>query len=81
MKYYREIVFLYSEEADEAMQILNKHGEKALLAHLEQWDCGEGIGRVKPPWGESDRFYKARGYVVNWNPSVPYCGLVKIEKE
>lgn len=74
---YEQIVFLQCQEADEAMGILNSHGENALLDYLQRWDNGGGHDwNESSTHGNSDivREY-GNGYILSYNIYLNYCGL------
>lgn len=81
---YCSIVFMQGEEADEAMSILDEQGELAAIEHLKQWDFGGESEHMlsitdAPPWGLSDRLFKdGNGYVLSWQPRLPYISLTRI---
>ncbi len=74
---YEQIVFLQGQEADEAMDILNNDGEEATLQYLQQWHMpGEHDGKNDLGHGTQDKTYEKDGYIMSWNPYLPYVGLV-----
>lgn len=74
---YEEVVFLQGQEADEAMDILNNDGKDAAMEFLKQWHYpGEHMGRDTPGHGNLDKKYEKDGYIMAWNPHLPYIGLV-----
>lgn len=73
---YEDIIFLQGQEADETMDILNNDGRDAAMAHLMQWHYpGEHMGRNELPHGTQDKTYEKDGYIMAWNPHLPYIGL------
>lgn len=74
---YEQIVFMQGQEADEVMDILNNDGEDAAMDYLKQWHYpGEHDGRNDIGAGTQDKIFKKDGYIMNWNPYLPYIGLV-----
>lgn len=73
---YEEVVFMQGQEADETMDILNNEGKDAAMEHLKQWhDPGNHMGRDEIGLGSMDKTYKKDGYIMYWNPYLPYIGL------
>lgn len=73
---YDNIVFLQGEQADETMEILNNDGVDAAMEHLKQWHYpGEHDGNKELGHGTMDKTYKKDGYIMAWNPYLPYIGL------
>ena len=73
---YEDVVFFQGEEADEAMDILNNDGKDAALEFLKQWHYpGQHMGRHELPHGTQDKTYEKDGYIMAWNPYLPYIGL------
>ncbi len=74
---YEQIVFLQGDEANEAMEILNNDGQDATLEYLKQWHHpGEHDGSNTLGAGSADKVFEKDGYTMNWNPYLPYIGLV-----
>lgn len=76
---YESIAFLNKEEAHEAVEILNRQGESAVLDYLKRWyEPGEGtlISTRSNPWKEHDHVYEYEDWVMFYNLDVPYFGLV-----
>jgi len=74
---YEQIVFLQGQEAEEVMDIMNVEGEDAAFEYLKQWHYpGEHDGSATPGNGTMDKTYKKDGYIMSWNPYLPYIGLV-----
>jgi len=74
---YERVVFLDGSEADEAMDILNNDGRDAALEYLKQWHYpGQGMGSDEIGNGTQDKTYEKDGYIMSWNPYLPYIGLV-----
>lgn len=74
---YEEVVFMQGHDAEEAMDILNNDGKDAAMEYLKQWhEPGNHMGRENPGHGNMDRKYEKDGYIMAWNPYLPYIGLV-----
>lgn len=74
---YEDIVFMQGEEANEAMDILQNDGPDACVEYLKQWHYpGESQGSNELKHGSSDKTYEKDGYIMSWNPYLPYIGLV-----
>ena len=74
---YERVVFLDGSEADEAMDILNNDGRDAAMNYLMQWhNPGQGMGSDEIGNGTQDKTYEKDGYIMAWNPYLPYIGLV-----
>lgn len=81
MPKYQRIVFMQGEEADEALAILDEHGEDAAVEHLSQWDYGDGGGEImdEPASGDSDDVHETEdGYRLSYNTRLGYIGLESI---
>lgn len=79
---YEEIVFLQGDEANEALDLLDKDENEA-LAYLQAFDMGEGRDSMDVPWGPADSVsYFANGYVISYNTGLNYIALthVRVEK-
>jgi len=73
---YEDVIFLQGENAEEAMDILNNDGKEAALEYLKQWHYpGEHMGRNELPHGTQDKTFVKDGYIMAWNPYLPYIGL------
>lgn len=87
-KVYYSIVFLQGDEAHEALDILDSMGELAAMEHLKAWDYGgesEHTPLQNAPWGEDDRTFRDKAgegeeYIMSWNHSPGYIGLVRSKK-
>lgn len=77
-KYY-EIVFMQGDDAKEALDILEKKGEKAALQYLKDWDYGKEMEHtaIEKPWGNDDELYEEDDYVMSYNTRLGYIGLVR----
>lgn len=74
---YESVVFMQGDEANEVMDILNNDGRDAAMEYLKQWhDLGHHMGSNKIGAGTQDKTYEKDGYIMNWNPYLPYIGLV-----
>ena len=76
---YEGIVLLHGDQATEAMKALADDGQQAVLEYLKQWhEPGEGtlISTRSYPWKESDEIFKQGQYIMYYNLSEPYIGLV-----
>lgn len=74
---YEQVVYLQGEEANEAMDILNNEGKDAAMEYLKQWhQPGIHMGSNEPGHGTEDKTYEKDGYIMAWNPYLPYIGLV-----
>jgi hypothetical protein len=73
---YEDVVYLQGEEANEVMDILNNDGRDAAMEYLKQWhDSGNHMGRNELGHGTEDKTYAKDGYIMFWNPYLPYIGL------
>lgn len=74
---YEEIVFMQGYEAEEPMEILNVEGPEAAIKFLQQWhNPGEHMGSDNLGHGSQDKTFEKDGYIMSWNPYLPYIGLV-----
>lgn len=93
MKIYETVIFLQGDDYDEweALMYPDREpaylpfpsGHDAALAHLMQWEYGEGTEEyTNPPWGSRDDTHEVDGYVMSWNAGLSYASLTRItEKE
>lgn len=73
---YEDVVYMQGEEANEVMDILNSDGRDAAMEYLKQWhDSGNHMGRNELGHGTEDKTYEKDGYIMFWNPYLPYIGL------
>lgn len=76
---FEDVVFQQEGDADEAMGIMNEHGHEAAVRHLMQWhQPGNHDMRDKSSAGSQDRVFRSTenpGYVMSYNPGLPYVGL------
>lgn len=76
---YEAIVFLTDDDAAEPMRILREQGEQAALGYLKRWhQPGEGtlISTRNNPWKDEDSLFRDGEYVMYYNSTIPYIGLV-----
>lgn len=74
---YEQIIFMQGHEADEAMDILNNDGPEAAMEFLKQWHYpGQHDGSKELGHGTQDKTFEKDGYIMSWNPYLPYIGLV-----
>lgn len=74
---FENVVFLDNDEAAEALEILDIHGEDAAILHLSLWHYpGEHETRDETRAGSSDRVYTDKnGYRLIYNLGLGYIGL------
>ena len=79
-KMFEDIVFLQGHEAETALNILTEKGEEAVIQYLSQWHYpGEHMITDFLPHTENNAFVQGI-YVLSYNLSLGYIGLVaKIE--
>ena len=78
---YKEIVFIQGEEAYEPLNIIEEEGEgQEILDYLLQWDFGEAEEQEThiKPWGTDDALFRTGNYVISYNNSLNYIGLIEI---
>lgn len=74
---YEQIVFLQGNEADHALNILMQDGRDEAMDYLKQWHYpGEHDGSNELGHGSMDKTYEKDGYIMSWNSSIGYIGLV-----
>lgn len=82
---YGDVIFIQGEEADEAIDILQNHGEDAVIKYLSQWDQGEYhtiYSHYDKTVGASDDIYETDQYVLTYNTRLNYIGLLtKLPKD
>ena len=73
---YEDVVYIQGQEADEVMDILNNDGRDAAMEYLKQWhEPGNHMGRTELGHGTNDKIHEKDGYIMFWNPYLPYIGL------
>ena len=73
---YEDVVFLQGEEADKAIEIIQRDGPDAGIKFLSQWHYpGEHMTRDELPHGTNDNVHHDNGYILFWNNMLPYAGL------
>jgi hypothetical protein len=73
---YEDVVYMQGQEADEVMDILNNDGRDAAMEYLKQWhEPGNHMGRTELGHGTGDKTHEKDGYIMFWNPYLPYIGL------
>ena len=74
---YEQIVFMQGQEADHPLNILMQDGKDAAMDYLKQWHYpGEHDGDKELGRGKLDKTYEKDGYIMSWNSSIGYIGLV-----
>lgn len=76
---YESIILLHREEAKEVLKLLDAEGEQAAMAHLKTMhEPGEGtvVSTRSAPWNDDDHVFEDDGYIMYYNRSVGYVGLV-----
>lgn len=80
-KYYT-IVSLQDYQDPEPMKLVKMKGPDAAIDYLAQWDSGaksEAQPSTTPPWGSTDKTFDRGDYILYWNESLGYVGLVRVE--
>ena len=80
---YHDIVFMSGDDATEALENLDQHGEDRAMEHLAQWDYGsenEHSPATRKPWGTSDHVVQTQLdngdiYYMSYNTRLGYIGL------
>ena len=74
---YEQVVYLDGQEADHALNILMQDGKDEAMEYLKQWhNPGQGMGSDEIGSGSQDKTYEKDGYIMSWNSSLGYIGLV-----
>jgi len=74
---YEQVVTLDGSEAAHALNILMQDGKDDAMEYLKQWhQPGQGMGSNTLGHGSMDKTYEKDGYIMNWNSSLGYIGLV-----
>ncbi|MFT4082112.1 MAG: hypothetical protein QM638_05970 [Nocardioides sp.] len=80
------VVFLQGDEADEALDLIDRHGTDAAIEHLAGYDYGEetvdaalenGYVYDTVPTGATDRIATRDVYTLTYNHSFGYVGLLR----
>ena len=73
---FEEIIFLQGFEAIEALNLLEQQGERSVIAYLSQWHYPGEHMTGDFPAGTADSVSRQGNYVLSYNPSLEYIGLV-----
>ncbi|MDI6945061.1 MULTISPECIES: hypothetical protein [Microbacterium] len=82
------VVFLQGQEADEVLDLIDRHGPETAARHLAQWDCGEetrdaalvnGYVYDEIPQAATDRVLRddASPYALTYNHHFGYVSLLR----
>jgi hypothetical protein len=79
---YLNMVFLQGDDAEEALEILEKEGESGVLHWLlDSYGEWEGDEVEEEPWGQSDDVYEetvgGEDFILTYNLGLGYIGLAK----
>lgn len=77
---YESVVLLHAEEAQQAIAIMRERGESASLDHLmASYEPDEStlVDHRMPPWNDDDSLFENDEFVLYYNLSSPYIGLVR----
>lgn len=79
---YEDIIFLQDSEAEEALNILDTEGKEKAFDYLQQWNYGDSPVKTcdSTPWGLRDKLYEKDDYVMSYNLSLSYIGLIRVIK-
>lgn len=75
---YKQVVFLQGDEAVQALDFLDNHGEKETVDYLVNMYgnvLDEPITYNESPFGERDTLYETDKYILSYNPRMGYIGL------
>lgn len=79
---YEDVIYLQDHEADHVLNVLKQDGKDEAINYLMQWhqpgnhQSSNELGGI----GTSDRIYRKDNYIMYWNPSLGYIGLIYDEK-
>ena len=76
---YESVVRLSGKKAEKVIQLISTKGEAAALDYLKQgFTPGDGtLGSHKwNPWKETDKVYRAGGFVLYYDPEAPSVGVL-----
>ncbi|MCW4353462.1 hypothetical protein ONR57_09150 [Hoyosella sp. YIM 151337] len=81
------VAFLQGEEADAVLDLIDRDGAEAAIAHLSGYDYGEETTQAalengyvyddKPPTGSTDRTVTTEGYALTYNHGLGHVGLYR----
>ncbi len=77
---YESVVLLHAEEAEKAIAIMREQGKPASLDFLmacHDPDENTVVNHRLPPWNAGDNLYENDEFVLYYNLSSPYIGLVR----
>ena len=77
---FESVVLLHAKEAEQAIAIMREQGESVLLDHLmASYEPDEStlVDSRLAPWNEGDSLYENDEFVLYYNLSSPYIGLVR----
>ncbi|WP_201791455.1 hypothetical protein [Aeromicrobium sp. PE09-221] len=81
------VAFLQGEEADAVLDLIDRDGTEAAIAHLSGYDYGEETTQAalengyvyddQPPTGSTDRTVQDGGYALTYNHALGHVGLYR----
>lgn len=81
------VAFLQGEEADAVLDLIDRDGAEAAIAHLSGYDYGEETTQAalengyvyddQPPTGSTDRTVQDGGYALTYNHALGHVGLYR----
>ncbi len=77
---YESVVLLHAEKAEQAIAIMREQGKSASLDYLMacyEPDESTVVNHRVPPWNDGDSLYENDEFVLYYNLSSPYIGLVR----
>ncbi len=77
---YESVALLHANEAEQAIAIMREQGESASLDYLMacyEPDESTLVNDRMPPWNAGDSLYENDEFVLYYNLSPPYIGLVR----
>lgn len=80
---YFTIVNVKSYQDPEPMKLVKMKGPDAAIDYLSKYDQGvesDVNPSTTPPWGSNDKTFDRGDYILFWNESVGYVGLVRTNR-
>ncbi|WP_408905944.1 hypothetical protein [Microbacterium mcarthurae (nom. nud.)] len=81
------VAFLQGEEADAVLDLIDRDGAEAAIAHLSGYDYGEETSQAalengyvyedQPPTGSTERTIQDGGYALTYNHALGHVGLYR----
>lgn len=78
---YTSIVYVQGDEAYPILDLIADGDYDSVMSYLMQWETGDETDiRDEPAWGDTDRLYRWKNYVLSWDARMSlYVALTRVE--